>query len=81
LQVRSRARHINLDSMTFSDMLAVVPADRALQWLAGLGNWLQLCAQRRRQRKTLAELSDHQLRDIGLTREQISAENVKPPWR
>jgi len=62
-------------------MLATVPADRARQWLAGLGNWLQLCVQRGRQRKALAELSDHQLRDIGLRREQISAEIAKPPWR
>jgi uncharacterized protein YjiS (DUF1127 family) len=37
--------------------------------------------QRARQRKALTELNDHQLRDIGLTREQIKVEIAKPPWR
>ena len=80
-QVTSRARHINLDSMTLSHMLAIVPGDRARQWLTGFGSRLQLCVERERQRKALAELSDHQLRDIGLRREQIWAEIAKPPWR
>ncbi|MFI5017045.1 MAG: DUF1127 domain-containing protein [Dongiales bacterium] len=45
------------------------------------GGWLYLCWQRHRQRRALEGLSDHQLRDIGLTREQVRIEIVQPPWR
>jgi uncharacterized protein YjiS (DUF1127 family) len=36
---------------------------------------------RARQRRRLAELSDHMLRDIGLTRADVWAESDKPFWR
>jgi uncharacterized protein YjiS (DUF1127 family) len=36
---------------------------------------------RARQRRRLAELSDHMLRDIGLTRADVWAEVDKPFWR
>jgi uncharacterized protein YjiS (DUF1127 family) len=36
---------------------------------------------RARQRRRLAELSDHMLRDIGLTRADAWAESDKPFWR
>ena len=39
--------------------------------------WLE----RARQRRQLAELSDHLLRDIGLTRADAWAESDKPFWR
>ena len=68
-------------------MLALV---LALAWYAvrRLGNgggrlaeggliWLE----RARQRRQLAELSDHMLRDIGLTRADAWAESDKPFWR
>jgi uncharacterized protein YjiS (DUF1127 family) len=45
-------------------------AERALIWL-----------ERARQRRQLAELSDHMLRDIGLTRADAWAESEKPFWR
>ena len=35
----------------------------------------------RRQRRTLAGLDEHLLRDIGLTREQALAEARRLPWR
>jgi uncharacterized protein YjiS (DUF1127 family) len=38
------------------------------------------CADRRRQRHALAELDDHLLRDIGLTRYQARIEARKPFW-
>lgn len=38
-------------------------------------------AERRRSRRALAELSDMQLRDIGLTRDQADREAEKPFWR
>jgi uncharacterized protein YjiS (DUF1127 family) len=37
--------------------------------------------RRARQRRDLAVLSDHNLRDIGLTRSDVSAEISKPFWR
>lgn len=37
--------------------------------------------QRARDRRTLNELSEHQRRDIGLSREQIESEVSKPSWR
>jgi uncharacterized protein YjiS (DUF1127 family) len=45
-------------------------AEGALIWL-----------ERARQRRQLAELSDHMLRDIGLTRADAWAEAEKPFWR
>ena len=36
---------------------------------------------RARQRRQLCELSDHMLRDIGLTRADVWAEVAKPFWR
>jgi uncharacterized protein YjiS (DUF1127 family) len=62
----------------------------ALAWL-GL-RWLGyglMCAaeagpvwlERSRQRRQLAQLSDHMLRDIGLTRVDAWAEAEKPFWR
>ena len=37
--------------------------------------------QRARQRRQLQSLSDHMLRDIGLTRADVFAESSKPFWR
>jgi uncharacterized protein YjiS (DUF1127 family) len=48
---------------------------------ARLKSWLYLCGQRSRQRRALATLSDHQLRDVGLTREEVLLEIRRPPWR
>jgi uncharacterized protein YjiS (DUF1127 family) len=45
--------------------------------LRAVGNSLR----RARQRRDLAALSDHALRDIGLTRSDVAAEIGKPFWR
>jgi uncharacterized protein YjiS (DUF1127 family) len=37
--------------------------------------------ERARQRRHLAGLNDHMLRDIGLTRGDVMAESSKPFWR
>jgi uncharacterized protein YjiS (DUF1127 family) len=42
---------------------------------------LLLWMDRSGQRQDLAELQDHQLRDIGLTRDDIRRECSKPFWR
>jgi len=44
-------------------------------------NWLWGRTQIRRSRAALLELSDSQLRDIGLTREQAALEGGLPWWR
>ena len=56
--------------------------------LRRLGNGGRLAAEggltwleRARQRRQLRELSDHMLRDIGLTRADAWAESEKPFWR
>jgi uncharacterized protein YjiS (DUF1127 family) len=49
--------------------------------LARVKSWVHLCGQRSRQRRALATLSDHQLRDIGLSREEVLVEIRRPPWR
>jgi uncharacterized protein YjiS (DUF1127 family) len=53
------------------------PAYAALQAAAAVAVWLD----RSRQRRQLAQLSDHMLRDIGLTRVDAWAEAEKPFWR
>lgn len=51
---------------------------RACEGIAEIGlQWID----RGRQRRQLAELSDHMLRDIGLTRADAWAEADKPFWR
>ena len=53
-------------------------------WSRALGravDLLLLWQQRARDRRQLASLSDHMLRDIGLTRADVFAEASKPFWR
>jgi uncharacterized protein YjiS (DUF1127 family) len=44
-------------------------------------DWALLCCERVGQRRQLAELNDHMLRDIGLSRADVMAEATKPFWR
>jgi len=55
----------------------VLPVHR----LADAARVVQLWAARRRERQTLAELSDHMLRDIGVSRAEAQGESAKPFWR
>lgn len=43
--------------------------------------WLHTCLQRHQTRRALLQLSDEQLADIGLSREQARHEGGKPFWR
>lgn len=47
----------------------------------GLVATLELWAERHRQRRALRELSDHMLKDIGLTHADVYRESMKPFWR
>ena len=58
--------------------LALRRCGRACEGIAEIGlQWID----RGRQRRQLAELSDHMLRDIGVTRADAWAEADKPFWR
>lgn len=52
-----------------------------LMAVQGLLDWCNACAERRAQRRTLAELSDHLLHDIGRLRSEAIDEAAKPCWR
>ncbi len=49
--------------------------------LRGLVERIRTWRERARQRRHLAGLDDHMLRDIGLTRGDVMAESSKPFWR
>jgi uncharacterized protein YjiS (DUF1127 family) len=49
--------------------------------LAGAIDRLLLWQERARDRRALAGLDNHMLRDIGLSRADLEAEVVKPFWR
>ncbi|MEM8952251.1 MAG: DUF1127 domain-containing protein [Pseudomonadota bacterium] len=48
--------------------------------IAGIADALERWRQRREQRRAMAMLSDHLLRDIGLTRQDVEQELRKPFW-
>lgn len=55
---------------------------RVARWEKGgvlglLAAWIE----RRRQRRALAALDDHLLRDLGISREEAERESAKPFWR
>lgn len=64
-----------------SDLFArdgrVVPSLPLGGWLTQVQFWLE----RRRQRRSLLELNDHMLKDIGLNRVDAWQESQKPFWR
>lgn len=42
--------------------------------------WIETMAARRRSRRALLELTDEQLKDIGLSRVDAEREGVRPMW-
>lgn len=71
--------------MTFEWMTAAereaMPAGRGQSLMAALVAWMRDGADRARQRRALAQLSDFGLRDIGLTRYDVADETAKPFWK
>ncbi len=49
--------------------------------LAAAFDWAVTAHERSRQRRALAAMDDHLLKDIGLTRADIFRETTKPFWR
>jgi len=47
----------------------------------GVSAWLRRCAERVAERRALAQLNDWELRDIGVSRGDVTAELRKPWWR
>jgi uncharacterized protein YjiS (DUF1127 family) len=52
-----------------------------LFWATRLWLWWARCSELSRQRQALAQLDDHDLKDIGMTRQQANAEAAKPFWK
>jgi uncharacterized protein YjiS (DUF1127 family) len=50
-------------------------------WLLAVVGLVELWLQRRGQRRTLLELNDHMLKDIGISRCEAMLEGRKPFWR
>lgn len=74
--------------MSSARLIASHPASRGRPAAITAGDWLAwayerilIWVERSRERRHLAMLSDHMLRDIGLTREEVEAEAAKPFWR
>ena len=49
--------------------------------LAKIGETVQVWRQRQRERRQLAELSDRDLHDVGLSWSDVALEAEKPFWR
>jgi uncharacterized protein YjiS (DUF1127 family) len=59
-------------------VLSVVELAGALTWRAAMG--VVIWQERARERRRLASLDDHMLRDIGLSQADIHVEIRKPFW-
>lgn len=55
--------------------------NHSLGFLAQLGDILQVWRDRRRQRRELAQWTDRDLHDVGLSWSDIANEAEKPFWR
>ncbi|MBB4862829.1 uncharacterized protein YjiS (DUF1127 family) [Pseudomonas nitritireducens] len=64
----------------YQQELLEIPGVRAAPRAAGESRWQQFW-RRVRTRKQLLELSDQQLQDIGISREQARLEAMRPFWR
>jgi uncharacterized protein YjiS (DUF1127 family) len=60
--------------------LASAIASTASAWTLRCGDRLQLWQERRRQRRALGSVSDHMLKDMGLSRGEIGCELGKRFW-
>ena len=56
-------------------------ADNWRRWTTVVSAIVALWLERGRSRRVLATLDDHQLRDIGVTRDEARIESAKPFWQ
>ena len=66
--------------MTIRIRVAVVATPRRSFSFGALLAWSRAAADRSRQRRRLAEMSDHQLRDIGISRAEAQAASETSWW-
>lgn len=75
-------RHFDLLALQAPDCTESAPPRFSLQYcVTRAAAWLSRICEQQRQRRTLRRLDDRQLADIGLTRDDISSETAKWPWR
>ena len=55
-------------------------AGRLVYVVRSLANWIDHLLQRRRSRLVLLEMTDHQLKDIGVSRRDAHSEGIRPFW-
>lgn len=60
---------------------ATNPSSKSLEFLKLIARLIQQWRHNRRSRLHLAELSDYQLKDIGISRSERQHELEKPFWR
>ena len=68
------------EKSTLTGILAPFPPRTSPGGLAGLCRWCCHALELRRQRRALRDFDDHQLADIGVTREEASFEAKKLFW-
>jgi uncharacterized protein YjiS (DUF1127 family) len=68
-------------SLRLSSSTSARPAGRAPKPWNGLVATFEQWAERHRQRRALLELSDHMLKDIGVSAADAWQEGQKPFWR
>jgi uncharacterized protein YjiS (DUF1127 family) len=61
--------------------LAADPATSLARRIGGLAEAMGIWIERVRMRRRLSHLSDHMLRDIGVSRAEAARETEKPFWR
>ena len=69
------------DKSTLTGISAPLSPRTSPGGLAGLYRWCSHALELRRQRRALRDLDDHQLVDIGVTREEALCEAKKLFWR
>lgn len=57
-----------------------IPAPNGTTFWRKVIGWYRMALERRRQRRALADLDDHLLKDIGLSREEARRESTKSLW-
>src|SRR6185295_9072659 len=56
-------------------------AEQMQSWIGGIFRTISLWIERSKQRHALAELDDHLLHDVGLSRKSAHGEVTKPFWK
>ncbi len=72
---------VSRDEPRFSVLSQGTPGPAPFGVLLRLLGEAETWFERRRQRRSLLELSDHMLKDIGVTRSEAFQEGRKPFWR